>query len=98
PPRYTPTRYRRQRQLCIRARLEGNAIKVHISAISNGIDLSPFYPSEENEQKFREYFKIDEENKVIICVGLFFERKGITDFIEVARELPDYNFIFFGDK
>lgn len=35
--------------------------------------------------------------KVIICVGLFFERKGITDFIEVARQLPEYQFIWFGD-
>ena len=30
-------------------------------------------------------------------MGLFFERKGITDFIEVARQLPEYQFIWFGD-
>ncbi|MDH5042031.1 cell wall glycolipid biosynthesis glucosyltransferase BgsA [Enterococcus faecalis] len=77
--------------------LEGYGIKVPISAISNGIDLSRFYPSEAKKKKFREYFKIDEEKKVIICVGLFFERKGITDFIEVARQLPEYQFIWFGD-
>lgn len=29
--------------------------------------------------------------------GIIFERKGITDFIEVARQLPEYQFIWFGD-
>ena len=38
-----------------------------------------------------------ETQKVIICVGLFFERKGILDFVEIAEKMPDYTFIWFGD-
>ena len=30
-------------------------------------------------------------------VGLLFKRKGLLDFIEVARRLPQYKFIWFGD-
>ena len=53
-----------------------------------------------NEQKialYREYFHLQPNQKVIMGVGLLFKRKGILDFIEVARKLPQYTFIWFGD-
>lgn len=85
----TPTQYSKEL-------LEGYGITVPISAISNGIDLTRFEPSEKKEQAFREYFKIKENEKVVICVGLYFERKGITDFVKIAENLPQYRFIWFG--
>ncbi|GMA43935.1 hypothetical protein GCM10025853_13920 [Tetragenococcus halophilus subsp. halophilus DSM 20339] len=33
---------------------------------------------------------------MIISVGLYFRRKGIIDFVEVARRFPQYKFIWFG--
>lgn len=76
--------------------LEGYGIRLPIAAISNGIDLNRFTPSIEKEKKFRNYFNIQENQKVVICVGLYFERKGIIDFVEIARKLPEYRFIWFG--
>lgn len=76
--------------------LEEYGIELPIAAISNGIDLKRFAPSLEKEKKFREYFNIEQNQKVVICVGLYFERKGLIDFVEIARELPDYRFIWFG--
>jgi 1,2-diacylglycerol-3-alpha-glucose alpha-1,2-glucosyltransferase len=76
--------------------LEGYGIKVPIASISNGIDLKRFEPSLDKEKKFKEYFKIDSDEKIIICVGLYFERKGIIDFVEIAKKFPDYRFIWFG--
>jgi 1,2-diacylglycerol-3-alpha-glucose alpha-1,2-glucosyltransferase len=76
--------------------LQSYGIQVPISAISNGIDLKRFEPNLSKEQQFKEYFDIREEQKVIICVGLFFERKGITDFVELAGRFPEYRFIWFG--
>lgn len=29
-------------------------------------------------------------------VGLYIERKGILDFVELAKRLPEYKFIWFG--
>ena len=55
-----------------------------ISAISNGIDLKKYYPDEHKEAAFRKHFNLTETQKVIICVGLFFERKGILDFVKIA--------------
>lgn len=76
--------------------LEGYGIEVPIAAISNGIDLTKYQPNGEKEQKFRDYFQVKPEEKIIICVGLYFERKGITDFVEIARAFPEYRFIWFG--
>lgn len=76
--------------------IESYGIDIPIHAISNGIDLEKFNYNEDKIKAFHEYFDIKEGQKVIICVGLFFVRKGILDFIEVAKALPDYKFIWFG--
>lgn len=65
--------------------------------VSNGIDLNEYAYQEEKVQKFRSYFSLSPEQKVVIGVGLFFERKGIFDFFEVARSLPNVTFIWFGN-
>lgn len=76
--------------------LEDYGIKLPIRAISNGIDLDKYVKDPRKEELFKDYFHIKEDEKVIICVGLYFERKGITDFIQLAERLPDYRFIWFG--
>ncbi|MGC6767937.1 glycosyltransferase [Enterococcus sp. LJL51] len=76
--------------------LEGYGMKQPIAAISNGIDLEKYRPDTRKETLFREYFKLAPEQKVVICVGLFFKRKGLIDFVEIAKSMPDYTFIWFG--
>ena len=76
--------------------LESYGIKLPINAISNGIDLKRFAYDTEKVKAFRRYFGLDEKDKVVMSVGLFFERKGILDFFEVAEKLPEYTFIWFG--
>lgn len=76
--------------------LEGYGLTQPIHAISNGIDISRFNYNEENIQAFRTYFNLCSYQKTIISVGLFFERKGLLDFIEAAKRLPHYTFIWFG--
>lgn len=76
--------------------LENYGLKNPIAAISNGIDLAKYQPNAEKEARFRAYFNLDHEQKVIISVGLFFARKGLVDFVEIAKQLPEYTFIWFG--
>ena len=76
--------------------LEGYGITLPIRAISNGIDLERFGYDEEKDKAYRRYFSLSAKDKVILGVGLYFERKGILDFVDVARHLPDYKFIWFG--
>lgn len=85
----TPTPYSKQL-------LESYGLTQPIDAISNGIDLSRFDFNDEKINRFRDYFHLQPEDKVVISVGLFFERKGLLDFIEVAKQLPQYTFIWFG--
>lgn len=86
----TPTPYSRKL-------LKSYGLTQPIAAVSNGIDLQRYYPNKEKEKAFRKYFSLAEKQKVIISVGLFFERKGLIDFVKIARELPEYTFIWFGD-
>ncbi len=76
--------------------LEGYGIEVPITDISNGIDLERFDYDAEKVKAFRKYFSLQPTDKVVLSVGLYFERKGILDFMEVAKRLPEYKFIWFG--
>ncbi|MDD3187254.1 MAG: glycosyltransferase family 4 protein [Bacilli bacterium] len=70
--------------------------KKKIYAISNGIEIEFFKRDEKLGKKFRKDFKIKDSEKVIIGIGLYIERKGIVDFVELAKRLPEYKFIWFG--
>ncbi len=76
--------------------LESYGIDLPITPISNGINLDRFQYDEEKIKAFRRYFSLKENDRVVLGVGMLFERKGILDFFEVARRLPEYKFIWFG--
>lgn len=85
----TPTPYSKQL-------LRGYRLSQYIAPISNGIPLEKYAASDEKVKKFRDYFDLSPEQKVVISVGLFFERKGILDFVTLAKKHPEYVFIWFG--
>ena len=76
--------------------IEGYGIKKEIIPISNGIDLQFFKKTKTGREKFRKKYDFKDTDKVIMAVGLYIERKGILEFIELARRLPTYKFIWFG--
>ncbi|MDR1697469.1 MAG: glycosyltransferase family 4 protein [Erysipelotrichaceae bacterium] len=63
--------------------------------LSNGIDLNAYRSDEQKLQVFKDFFSITNE-KVVIGIGYPFVRKGVLDFIEVARLNPEITFIWFG--
>ncbi len=85
----TPTGYSKEL-------LESYGLIPPIYSLSNGIDTDFFRPGIEKRAFFREKYKIDENQKVIISVGHYFERKGILDFVRLAKEMPYYHFYWFG--
>ncbi|MEG0239145.1 MAG: glycosyltransferase [Anaerorhabdus sp.] len=85
----TPTNY-------AKGLLKGYGISKPIFSISNGIDLKTYEYSESKVNAFKKAFNIPMNQKVVISVGLYFERKGILDFVEIAKELPEITFIWFG--
>lgn len=76
--------------------LEGYGIKNPITDISNGLDVKFFEKNEKLGEQFRKKFNYSKKDKIIMGVGLWIERKGILDFVELAKRLPEYKFIWFG--
>lgn len=76
--------------------IEGYRIDVPIEVISNGIDLSYWQSTDEEILLFRKKYGVAPAEKLILSVGLQIKRKGILDFVEMAKRLPDYQFIWFG--
>lgn len=76
--------------------IEGYGFNKKVLAISNGIDLDEYKEDLAAQKEFKEMFSIKDSEKFIIGIGFPFERKGLHDFIEVARRFPDIKFIWFG--
>ncbi|SHN30188.1 glycosyltransferase [Gracilibacillus kekensis] len=72
------------------------AIKRPIYNLTNGIDTAYFKKTKRGRQRFRKKYDISEEEKVILSVGHYMERKGIIDFVKLAEKMPTYQFIWFG--
>ena len=76
--------------------IESYGFNKKVVAISNGIDLNE-YKEDKNAQKlFKEKFGLKEDEPFVMGIGFPFERKGLHDFIEVARSFPNIKFFWFG--
>lgn len=71
-------------------------IKKTIYPISNGIDTKAYVKRDGDRIKFRDRYGYNENDKIILSAGLWIERKGIIDFVKMAKALPEYQFIWFG--
>ena len=85
----TPTEYSKHL-------LQSYGIKRPIYNISNGVDTSFFSPDPKRRKAFRERYHLAENESVVISVGHMIERKGILDYIELAKRMPDVRFLWFG--
>ena len=64
--------------------------------ISNGIEIDFFKKDKRLGEKFRKDYGFTKDDKIVMGIGLYIERKGIVDFVELAKRLPEYKFIWFG--
>ena len=85
----TPTEYSKKL-------LQSYGIKNDIYVISNGVELKNFGHNEKAGREFRKKYNFKKEDKIIVGIGLYIERKGIIDFVELAKQMPKYKFIWFG--
>lgn len=76
--------------------IQGYGVTTPIVAVSNGIDLERFSKDPHKEALFRQQFHLSEDQPVVLGAGLYFRRKGIEDFVEVARRMPHVQFIWLG--
>lgn len=86
----TPTEYSRKL-------LMGYGLHRKIYALTNGVDTGFFHKTEQAGGRFRIFFHLPVDKKVVISAGHLIHRKGIEDFLEMARRMPDVVFLWFGD-
>ena len=85
----TPTEYSRRLLLSY-------GIQRPIVPLSNGIETDRFRFSERRRERFRRKYRLAEGEKAVLSVGHYIERKGILDFISMARANPARRFFWFG--
>lgn len=68
----------------------------NIYDVSNGIESEFFKKDKKLGETFRKKYGYKKDDKVIFSIGLYIERKGIVDFVELAKRMPEYKFIWFG--
>ena len=82
----TPTEYSRRL-------LTDYGVRRPVYALSNGVDTGFFAPSQERRRAFRARYGLREEDKVVMSVGHTIARKGLPEFVQLARSLPDVRFV-----
>lgn len=85
----TPTPY-------ARGILQTYGLPCPVRAMSNGVDTDFFAPNPERGAAFRRKYGLATDQKVVVSAGHFMQRKGILEFIELARTLPLVQFYWFG--
>jgi 1,2-diacylglycerol-3-alpha-glucose alpha-1,2-glucosyltransferase len=65
-----------------------------IKVVSNGVDTEKFRFDEEARTKYRT--KYDLNGIVPFTVGHVFKRKGVMEFLDIARDFPQTKFMWYG--
>ena len=74
--------------------LQQYPVATRLEVITNGVDTDRFQFSEEKRRVLREQFNLN--GLVVFNVGLVIPRKGINTFIDLAKQFPQHQFIWFG--
>lgn len=75
---------------------EKYGITAPIRVLSNGVDTSFFRPGPSARSRLREGLGLAPDATVVISVGMQLVRKGILDWVEVARQMPGATFVWYG--
>jgi 1,2-diacylglycerol-3-alpha-glucose alpha-1,2-glucosyltransferase len=67
-----------------------------IRVLSNGVDTTFFRPDPSARGRLRQELGLGPEARVVVSVGMQLVRKGILDWVEVARRMPHVTFVWYG--
>lgn len=87
----TPSEYARS---IISRPIYGISRRIHV--LSNGVDTSFFRPDPSARGRLREQLGLPDDAHVVVSVGLQMVRKGIVDWVELARRMPETTFVWYG--
>lgn len=81
-----------------KGRLKARGLEAPVRVLSNGIDLARFSFDRERRRRFRERYQMHEGRKAVYTVGVVCPKKGVEVIPDVARELPDMDFVWVGRR
>ena len=68
-----------------------------VTYIPNYVDSKMFHPlSDSQKKKIRAEYGLPSDEFTVVCAGQLQVRKGIFDFVEIAKRLPDIRFVWAG--
>ena len=68
-----------------------------IEYIPNFVSKEEFYKKDDiDKRKIRKEFKLNDKDFIVLGAGQVQTRKGVLDFVEVAKKLPDITFVWAG--
>lgn len=74
-----------------------NISKDKIKYIPNFVSKKEFFPiNAEQKDQLKIKFKYDKNDFIVLGVGQVQERKGVSDFVDLAKQLPGFKFIWVG--
>ena len=76
--------------------LQETGISSRIEVVSNGVDDRRFCMQGVQQGEFRRKYGLN--RFTILSVGQVIPRKGVNDFLEVADALPQFDFIWLGER
>ncbi|GAA4901283.1 glycosyltransferase [Tessaracoccus lubricantis] len=85
----TPTPYSR-------GIIENYRITAPIRVLTNGVDTRFFSGGDEARGRFRRKHGIASDRRVVLSVGHLMVRKGILEYVDLARSMPDVDFFWAG--
>ena len=85
----TPTPYAQTRLAAMR-------LAPPVYVLSNGVDTEFFAPDAARGAAFRQAWGLAADTPLVISAGHWMRRKGILEFIELARAMPAVRFFWFG--
>lgn len=77
-----------------KALLQAQGISKPIYVVSNGVDLEKFRFNPQTRREYRTRLGLG--RFTVFCAGNLIPRKGVLDFLEVARRLSQFDFVWFG--
>jgi 1,2-diacylglycerol-3-alpha-glucose alpha-1,2-glucosyltransferase len=79
-----------------REMLKARGLRAPVEVLSNGVDLERFVFDPERRRRFRETYGISKEKKLVYGIGVVCLKKGIEVLPDVAKQLPDVEFLWIG--
>jgi len=77
--------------------IERLGVNGKIEYIPNGINIEKFKHSEKKRKSFRKRYNIADDENVILSAGQLIPRKGLHDFLRLAKLHKEYRFLWVGE-